>query len=989
MNIRLEILPDDFNEEIYFKLNPDVYSVYLLNHEFNSTFHYQHIGYLENRQYKVTLPEDFNEEIYYKLYPDVYNVFLLNPEMTATFHYISQGYFEKRPYKVILPEDFNEEVYYKLHSDVYNAFLLNPETTATFHYINQGYFEKRPYKVILPEDFNEEIYYKLYPDVYNAFLLNPEIAASFHYINMGYFEKRPYKVILPEDFNEEIYYKLNPDVKEVYLSIPSFTAIFHYINLGYFENRQYKVTIPEDFNEEIYYRLHPDVKEVYLSNPKLTASVHYSSKGFLESIQYKVVIPDDFVEEIYFKLNSDVYSAHLSNPEITATSHYLNQGFFENRKYKIELDPNLFNKDLYNCYNKNYDINKSLLKKKKKNFNNKISYQNEKNNIISRIDYQNEKFIKLYNYDIDFVNIRIKDIDFQKPYLLVIDFPNLGGGTSVFLKTIIKKYKEKINFLIARNLNDYIKFTINDDYLIDKTFNEKESIDFVNSIKNSIKKIFINHLLGHSINFLNNIFSFQLEISLITHDYFCITKNTQPLYEEIVMNNKSYFDMKIFNRIITQNKANIHNIEDKLYENQEIVIAPLPDFKYSGNYFQTNNENIVVAIIGAISDIKGRDIIDNLYDYIYINKLNIDVVIFGEIYIKHKNFYKYENINELNDLLVRFKPNVILETSIWPETYSYTLTLSMLTQLPIISLKKPYNSVVENRLFKYKKNKEVYYFSSLNELVDLIPKVKQNYFYTIEPYIYFNSFWENYFNDLSSSSDFKFINIENKNIVLITSKIFVSDLPYSYISKRSVYSSEERFNQTIETINSIKKYIPNTFIVLFDNSTFDINNHFFIVLKQNVDLFINIYDNEELNYYTDIYPYRLFAEISQQIEFYNVFLKNINLSLIKNFFKISGRYTINKNFNYLKYNNNKNIFKKNNEISDRDYYYTSFYKLDKDILKEYFEKLIIINKNKEKYSSVGYDFEVVVPNTIIDNITLIDTLGITQRISVYGGINEI
>ena len=55
------------------------------------------------------------------------------------------------------------------------------------------------------------------------------------------------------------------------------------------------------------------------------------------------------------------------------------------------------------------------------------------------------------------------------------------------------------------------------------------------------------------------------------------------------------------------------------------------------------------------------------------------------------------------------------------------------------------------------------------------------------------------------------------NVVLITSKIYVSNKPLTYINTRSIYSSEQRLNQTLETINSIKKYIPNYFIVLFFN----------------------------------------------------------------------------------------------------------------------------------------------------------------------------
>jgi hypothetical protein len=34
--------------------------------------------------------------------------------------------------------------------------------------------------------------------------------------------------------------------------------------------------------------------------------------------------------------------------------------------------------------------------------------------------------------------------------------------------------------------------------------------------------------------------------------------------------------------------------------------------------------------------------------------------------------------------------------------------------------------------------------------------------------------------------------------------------------------TEERFLQTLETINSIREYIPNSYIILFDNSNFNL-----------------------------------------------------------------------------------------------------------------------------------------------------------------------
>ena len=46
------------------------------------------------------------------------------------------------------------------------------------------------------------------------------------------------------------------------------------------------------------------------------------------------------------------------------------------------------------------------------------------------------------------------------------------------------------------------------------------------------------------------------------------------------------------------------------------------------------------------------------------------------------------------------------------ETYCYSLTLAMITKLPIISINKNYDSVIKNRLLKYDKS---YFFESIND----------------------------------------------------------------------------------------------------------------------------------------------------------------------------------------------------------------------------------------------------------------------------------
>jgi hypothetical protein len=615
----------------------------------------------------------------------------------------------------------------------------------------------------------------------------------------------------------------------------------------------------------------------------------------------------------------------------------------------------------------------------------------KKLNILFDLNNYNNSFIDCNEIKNSSNLINIIDYNiFDNNFILVIDFPNFGGGTQFFINSIISKYKKNQTFITARNFNKNIELSINNEYLFG-IFDENFVIDFINNNKYKITKIFINHIFHHTATFIDFIMNLNIEKTTITHDYYLINNNAQPYYNQINLNYIPKIDFKKLDNLIVQNRENLNIYNNFLNENQKIVISPLPDFNKSLDIIYTNNDTIVIGIIGFISDIKGGKILNNIINYIKINNLNIEVIIFGKCNFAYKNQYIYNNIYQLNNLLKLYKPNLFFETSIWPETYSYTLTLEMLTDLPILSFNKKFKNVIKSRLNNYNKH---YFYDNITDFFDLVYKFKQNYFYTIEPIIYFNSFWDNYFNNNNDNIDNsliiekeKKINLQNKNVVLVTSKIYVSDKKFSYVDKRSIYTPKQRFEQTIETIESIRINIPNSHIILFDNSIFD--NNYKKILENNVDIFINITDDKNLNFYTNDYEYKAFSEISQQLSFYNTFFKNVDINSFKNFFKISGRYLINNTFNFNNFDNEHNIFKKNDNVLDRNYYYTCFYKLNSTILNEYFITLQNLIDNKNLYENSDQDLEVILPRLFIDRISLVENLGITQRISVWDKIEDL
>ena len=81
------------------------------------------------------------------------------------------------------------------------------------------------------------------------------------------------------------------------------------------------------------------------------------------------------------------------------------------------------------------------------------------------------------------------------------------------------------------------------------------------------------------------------------------------------------------------------------------------------------------------------------------------------------------------------------------------------------------------------------------------------------------------------------------NLTLITSIINTPNTPLSYTNVRSIYTKDERFEQTKKTIQTVKEKIPNAkiFIVECSNLTQEQNEYF----TQNSDYFLNLINDEQ------------------------------------------------------------------------------------------------------------------------------------------------
>lgn len=153
------------------------------------------------------------------------------------------------------------------------------------------------------------------------------------------------------------------------------------------------------------------------------------------------------------------------------------------------------------------------------------------------------------------------------------------------------------------------------------------------------------------------------------------------------------------------------------------------------------------------------------------------------------------------------------------------------------------------------------------------------------------------------------------DIFLIISVIDARESPLSYSKTRSIYTKEQRLIQTEKTILSIKKYVPDSKIFLFEAGQSDYENNF----SKQVDKYFYVGDKYLIRNMVNS-KFKGIGEISIILKALKLLKENKLLNNFELVFKISGRYTINSNFNRKNWISNKfNFLKINNCYSTRLY----------------------------------------------------------------------
>jgi hypothetical protein len=217
-----------------------------------------------------------------------------------------------------------------------------------------------------------------------------------------------------------------------------------------------------------------------------------------------------------------------------------------------------------------------------------------------------------------------------------------------------------------------------------------------------------------------------------------------------------------------------------------------------------------------------------------------------------------------------------------------------------------------------------------------------------------------------------------QNLTLITSIIHTPDTPLSYTKCRSVFTSEQRFEQTKRTIASVREKIPNNKIFLIECSLLSqVERAYFL---ENTDYFLNLHDSNN-----EILIQRMFT-ISKSMGEGTMTIHAI-LYLLENniefdqFFKISGRYWLNDLFDYSLYDHPLSAARRIQ--NDPNNILCCFYKLSKNKMIEWLD--FLLHSENDFRNCIGY--EVLFAKFLLkysDVFTIQEKVGIHGYISVCG-----
>jgi hypothetical protein len=156
----------------------------------------------------------------------------------------------------------------------------------------------------------------------------------------------------------------------------------------------------------------------------------------------------------------------------------------------------------------------------------------------------------------------------------------------------------------------------------------------------------------------------------------------------------------------------------------------------------------------------------------------------------------------------------------------------------------------------------------------------------------------------------------SKHTVLVTSAVYTN---------YGIYDTKQRIQQTLATVASARKYIPDCTVILIDNSTVAVQSDNSTELNElfdSVDYYIDNSDDKDIQHFHNnitnydigknsmecIGMYKALTYMSSNVEIMNIITQSPRI------FKLSGRYQLTDKFDITKFDNeltaSKYVFKK-------------------------------------------------------------------------------
>jgi hypothetical protein len=227
------------------------------------------------------------------------------------------------------------------------------------------------------------------------------------------------------------------------------------------KKRHFTHDVPAKFLWRSYIEMNPDLQHM----TQQEATRHYVVHGHAEGRRFTSDdVPANFLWRSYIEMNPDLQ--HMAQQE--ATRHYVVHGHAEGRRFTSDDVPVRCDKDVPVRCDKDVPVrcDKGVRVSVHTLADDKILNTMQFKNITDPLFLQ-----KMMPSEI---------LDSLPFFVLIVDFPNGGGGTTRFINTIVSNYKSHTTFVILWNMDDnMIHVNINEECELEETFDAIASLSFL------------------------------------------------------------------------------------------------------------------------------------------------------------------------------------------------------------------------------------------------------------------------------------------------------------------------------------------------------------------------------------------------------------------------------------------------------------------------------------------------------------------------------